>query len=140
MRRVLLLTLALWACVSCARQSVAVQYPVRDISASTITTRVADTVFLGSIGEGETAVYKFSFRNTGEEPVSITSVETSCGCVELDYAHKPFGAGQTADCTLNYYSAGQRGDMIYEVRVKTSVSAEPYIFYVVVTVKSPAGL
>jgi hypothetical protein len=49
----------------------------------------------GTIKEGDSAVYTYNFKNTGEVPLIITSVAPSCGCTVPEYSKEPVPAGES---------------------------------------------
>ena len=74
-----------------------------------------DTVNFGHIAMGETPFYEFAFRATGT-PLTIISCESECGCVTVDYPHKPIAVGEVGVCRVEFHSAGQFGHRNYNLR------------------------
>lgn len=48
----------------------------------------------GNIVIGKPVVYTFNFTNTGEAPIIISKVETTCGCTVPEYSKLPIKAGE----------------------------------------------
>ncbi len=48
----------------------------------------------GSIALGKPVVYTFNFTNTGDAPIIISKVETTCGCTVPEYSKLPVKAGE----------------------------------------------
>ena len=44
----------------------------------------------------------FTFKNTGEKPLILTSVRTSCGCTSESWTEKPIGIGDTGTVAIKY--------------------------------------
>jgi hypothetical protein len=66
-------------------------YPIGDCFKPKLTT-VQFTLMeidLGSLKEGELQEVCFSFKNTGEYPLIIKHVETSCDCAQTDWKKQP---------------------------------------------------
>ena len=61
-----------------------------------------ETFDFGMIVANKPAVVDFKFTNTGDEPLIITKVETSCGCTASDYTKTPVKKGGTGVITVTY--------------------------------------
>ena len=44
----------------------------------------------GEITRGKPVSIEFAFTNTGDDPILISDVETSCGCTAADYSKEPY--------------------------------------------------
>ena len=62
----------------------------------------AETVDFGTIAQGENGLRAFKFTNTGNAPVVITDVKTSCGCTVASAPDAPVLPGETAQIEVNY--------------------------------------
>jgi len=56
----------------------------------------------GQIKEGEEAVCEFLFTNTGDSPLLISSVKSSCGCTVPAYPSEPILPGKTGVIKARY--------------------------------------
>ena len=54
----------------------------------------------GEIKTGESSIAVFQLKNTGEHPLIISRVATSCGCASADWERQPVAAGQTTTVTV----------------------------------------
>lgn len=63
----------------------------------------------GKILQGEVVAYSFHFTNTGNAPLLITEVKTSCGCTAGDYPREPIKPGQDGFVKATYDSKGHHG-------------------------------
>ena len=63
----------------------------------------------GTLLQGEVVTYSFHFTNTGNMPLIISEVGSSCGCTVGDYPRKPIEPGKTGDIKVSYNSAGHHG-------------------------------
>ena len=70
----------------------------------------------GKILQGEVVTYSFHFTNTGNAPLLITNVNTSCGCTVGDFPHEPIKPGQDGFIKATYDSKGHHG---FQSRVLT---------------------
>jgi len=68
--------------------------------------RVVD---FGTHNEGEVMDTVFKFKNTGEVPLVITNVKTSCGCTTPYWPKKPIQPGETDGIKVRFNSNHKRG-------------------------------
>ncbi|MFN0215344.1 MAG: DUF1573 domain-containing protein [Saprospiraceae bacterium] len=60
------------------------------------------TVDYGKVEKGSDKVRKFSFTNTGNEPLVIKSAKGSCGCTVPTYPQEPIMPGETKTIDVSY--------------------------------------
>lgn len=63
----------------------------------------------GTLLQGEVVTYSFHFTNTGNMPLIISEVGSSCGCTVGDYPREPIAPGKMGDIKVTYNSAGHHG-------------------------------
>ena len=63
----------------------------------------------GDIHQGDKVMHVFNFENTGDAPVIISNVQTTCGCTATDWPRDPVAPGESASITVNFNSAGKMG-------------------------------
>ena len=63
----------------------------------------------GTLLQGEVVTYSFHFTNTGDQPLLVTSVNSSCGCTVGDYPHTPIEPGKSGAIKVTYNSSGHHG-------------------------------
>lgn len=63
----------------------------------------------GTIVQGEKARMTFSFTNTGESQLIISSATGSCGCTVPDYPKTPIALGESAEIEVLFNSEGKIG-------------------------------
>ena len=63
----------------------------------------------GTLLQGEVVTYAFHFTNTGNMPLIISEVGSSCGCTVGDYPREPIAPGKTGDIKVTYNSSGHHG-------------------------------
>ncbi len=64
--------------------------------------------------------YKFSFTNTGSEPLVIERVKASCGCTSTDWTKKPIPAGGKGFVAATYNPKNRPGRFSKSVSVTTN--------------------
>ncbi len=81
---------------------------------------------IGIVRSGEILLYNASLRNTGEEPMVIKNVNTSCGCTSVEYEKQPIAPGQEGNLSLRFDSKGMAGMQIKLIEISTSAGTYPY--------------
>lgn len=74
----------------------------------------------------------FTFKNTGTEPLIISSVRASCGCTASNYTKDPVQPGQTGVVEATYNPANRPGQFSKSVSV---TSNDPEKATIVLTIK-----
>jgi hypothetical protein len=70
---------------------------------------------------------RFPFTNTGKQPVTVTSIKTSCGCTTARLEKKVYAPGESGEVGVTYSFRGQTGALRKLVTVKTDDRAEPTV-------------
>lgn len=74
------------------------------------TMEVPNTKFdFGKMKEGEKVRHNWTVKNTGNNPLMISNVQTSCGCTAPSFPKEPILPGAEAIITLEFNSAGKEG-------------------------------
>lgn len=68
-----------------------------------------DTHDFGDIHQGDKVQHVFTFENTGNEPLIITNVQTTCGCTAPSWTRDPIAPGQEGEITVQFNSTGKIG-------------------------------
>ena len=80
----------------------------------------------GNIKEASGAVsHDFRFTNTGDAPLVILSVTTSCGCTKPTFPKQPVEPGDTAVVTITYNPVGRPGEFDKNISVKSNSPKAP---------------
>ena len=61
-----------------------------------------ETIDYGTIQQHADGERSFKFKNTGEAPIVISTIKTSCGCTVASYNKMPILPGETSDITITY--------------------------------------
>lgn len=76
----------------------------------------------GKILQGEQVSYTFKFKNVGNAPLIITSIEKTCGCTSPDFSKDPVKPGEEGKITITYDSKGHKGFQNKRVIVKANTN------------------
>lgn len=67
----------------------------------------------------------FAFKNTGDEPITFSSLEPDCGCTTAAMTQKTFASGETGEIELVFEVGDRRGPQIKRVLVVTDDPEQP---------------
>ncbi|MDE5809652.1 MAG: DUF1573 domain-containing protein [Muribaculaceae bacterium] len=62
----------------------------------------------------------FTFKNTGDGQLVITSAKSTCGCTNPKFSPKPIKPGETSKISVTYNPTGRPGEFFKEITVKTN--------------------
>lgn len=74
----------------------------------------------GKIKQDSENTYEFSFKNTGKNPLIITSAKGSCGCTVPEYPTEPVQPGQSGKIKVKYSPGKQSGDQEKTVTIEAN--------------------
>lgn len=63
----------------------------------------------GKIKQGEKVKFSFKFKNSGSQPLIISSASASCGCTVPSYPEEPVAPGAEAIINVEFDSNGKLG-------------------------------
>ncbi|MBB4036004.1 hypothetical protein GGR21_001905 [Dysgonomonas hofstadii] len=85
----------------------------------------------GKIAESAgTVSCEFKFKNTGDAPLIIQRVRTTCGCTTPDYTKEPILPGKDGKITVTYSTTGRPGTFNKEITIFTNVPDSIYKVYI----------
>ncbi len=64
----------------------------------------------GNVTDGEKVEYNYRFRNTGKNPLIISSAMASCGCTVAEKPEKPVNPGDIGFLKVVFNSQGRVGE------------------------------
>ena len=86
------------------------------------------TFNFGTIKAGDTVRHKFFFRNTGKQPLIISSATATCGCTIAYFNNKPIQEGQTDSIVAVFNSEkDMRGFQNKVIEVSCNAPASPLL-------------
>lgn len=63
----------------------------------------------------------FTYTNTGDAPLVLTTVTAPCGCTKPKYSPKPLAPGKSAEIKVAFNPAGISGEFMRTLTVRTNV-------------------
>ena len=91
----------------------------------------------GTILQGEVVTYAFHFTNTGDAPLIISNVNTSCGCTVGEFSHEPIQPGKQGVVKATYDSKGHHGFQSRTLTVVSNTNPAQTKLYLKATVQTP---
>jgi hypothetical protein len=91
----------------------------------------------GTILQGERVAYTFHFTNTGNVPLLISSVNSSCGCTVGDFSRDPIAPGKSGTIKATYDSKGHHGFQSRTLTVVTNTNPNKTVLRLKANVKTP---
>lgn len=76
----------------------------------------------GKMLQGEKVSCTYKFKNEGNAPLLISSVDKTCGCTEIKYPKTPIKPGEGGTISITYDSDGHKGIQNKRVVVKTNAN------------------
>lgn len=91
----------------------------------------------GDITQGEKVEHVFEFENTGNEPLILSDVRTTCGCTAPEWPREPIAPGKTAKVKVVFNSAGKMGMQNKVITVMSNAVNNPERVKIVTNVLPP---
>ena len=87
---------------------------------STTVQMIDSSYNFGKILDGEKVEYSYRFRNTGKNPLIVSSAVASCGCTVPEKPEEPIKPGGTGFLKVVFNSKGRVGDVHKEITVTSN--------------------
>ncbi|MBQ6770045.1 MAG: DUF1573 domain-containing protein [Bacteroidales bacterium] len=91
----------------------------------------------GTLLQGEVVTCSFHFTNTGNAPLIISDVKTSCGCTIGDFPREPIAPGKDGNIKATYDSKGHHGFQSRSLTVVANTNPNQTTLQLKGTVKTP---
>ena len=88
----------------------------------------------GKVPEGPIAECAFEFKNTGDQPISITEAHGSCGCTVPEWPRELIQPGSTGIIRVKYTTTGHQGTISKDVTVNSNAQGSPSVLHIKGTV------
>lgn len=79
----------------------------------------------GSIQKGVPVSFDFEFQNSGNAPLLVSNVKTSCGCTVPVYPKEPIAPGSSEKIKVTY-NAAKLGNFSKSIKVYTNAEEAPF--------------
>lgn len=80
----------------------------------------------GTITTGSDGTCEFDFKNTGNEPLILNDVHSTCGCTVPSWPREPIKAGETSKITVKY-NTNRIGPINKQITVSSNATKNPVI-------------
>ena len=89
-----------------------------------------ETHDFGKIVQGKPVSVDFVFTNTGEEPLIISNVESTCGCTVPKYTTAPVLKGSKGTITVTFNAAAIQPGFTKAVTIKSNARTPIKVLYI----------
>ena len=76
----------------------------------------------GDIEQGDIVNYVFEFKNTGDAPLVLSNVRTTCGCTASEWQREPIAAGESSKIKVTFNSRGKIGRQNKVITIMSNAS------------------
>lgn len=85
------------------------------------TVQLIDSVYnFGNVTDGDKVEYSYRFRNTGKNPLIVSSAVASCGCTVPEKPEEPIKPGETGFLKVVFNSKGRVGEVHKTITVTSN--------------------
>ena len=97
-----------------------------------------EIVDYGTIEKGSDGVRAFKFKNTGEAPLIISNVKSSCGCTIPKKPEGPIAPGETSEILVKY-DTNRVGIIRKTITVTSNATTATKVLKIKGTITDPAA-
>lgn len=83
----------------------------------------------GTVNEGEKISHVFTFKNTGDVPLILSSAKGSCGCTVPRWPKEPILPGETASIEVSFNSKNKKGKRNQKVTLTANTNPAQSFLY-----------
>ena len=83
----------------------------------------------GNITQGDVVEKVFTFTNTGNQPLIITNVQTSCGCTTPEWPRNPIMPGGKGEIKVGFNSNGKLNKQDKKLPIISNAVNDPVISF-----------
>lgn len=80
----------------------------------------------GTITQGGDGTSEFEFKNTGNEPLILSDVKSTCGCTVPSWPREPVKSGESAKIIVNYRTT-RVGPINKSITVSSNAASGPVV-------------
>jgi hypothetical protein len=93
----------------------------------------------GKVDQGEAVQHTYKFKNTGSEPLIISSAKGSCGCTVPSWPKEPIPPGEEGEILVQFDSKGKRNKQNKKVTITANTDPPQSFIYLKGEVIAPEG-
>jgi hypothetical protein len=83
--------------------------------------QIIDSLYdFGKVTDGEKVEYNYKFRNTGKNPLIVSSATASCGCTVPEKPDAPIQPGEIGYLKVVFDSRGRVGEVHKDINVTSN--------------------
>ncbi|MFZ2897934.1 MAG: DUF1573 domain-containing protein [Saprospiraceae bacterium] len=106
----------------------------------TTTIQFAETEFdFGTVDQGEAVTHVYKFKNTGNEPLIISSAKGSCGCTVPKWPNEPVPPGKEGEMLVEFDTKGKSGMQNKKVTITANTNPQQTFIYIKGNINAPAS-
>ena len=83
----------------------------------------------GTVTEGEKVSHVYKFKNTGSEPLILSSAKGTCGCTVPSWPREPIAPGETGEIMVEFNSINKRGQKNQKVTITANTNPPQTFIY-----------
>lgn len=91
----------------------------------------------GTIQQNDEVEHTFKFKNTGDAPLIISNIGTSCGCTTPSYTKDPVAPGEEGEIFVKFNSAGKSGNQNKAITITANTKTAQTVLYLKGMVEVP---
>jgi hypothetical protein len=92
--------------------------PSGQVFKDSTTVQIIDSIYdFGKVTDGEKVEYSYRFKNTGKNPLIVTTATASCGCTVPEKPEQPVKPGEIGFIRVVFNSQGRVGEVHKEVTI-----------------------
>lgn len=132
MKQILLLSMVFLFAIACKNEDKSVKVLETDSTTISFTETLFD---FGEIMQGEQIKHTFIFKNSGDKPLLIKEVHSSCGCTVANYTDKPVNPQSEGFIKVTFNSAGKQGSQYKTITIISNTKPEKNVLVISGNVK-----
>jgi hypothetical protein len=138
MKKYLIAAFLLMIVASTFAQEAKTQTPAATKVDGPVLTLDKNTHDFGTITQGDVVEKIFTFTNTGNQPLIITNVQTSCGCTQPEWPRNPIMPGAKGEIKVGFNSAGKSNRQEKKLPIISNAVNDPFISFTTLIVTKEA--
>jgi len=111
-----------------------------DPSKGSIITFEESSYDFGDIKQGDVVEYTFNFENSGNKPLILANVKTTCGCTAPTWPKEPVMPGESGEILVRFNSRGKIGVQNKTITVYSNAQNSPEKIRISTNVKKESDL